>query len=246
MVPIFGVNQIDFPALPSDAFNGYNDPSEGIPSSWPGPGVGSIPARVRYPIVSIRPDIPSFNAGTLDGQFTHYIQTMPDGATITLWREGDANRFHHAPSDIQAMHERAYRLVREANPEIVYAQVVEAYTARHGDLEQYVSPFPDWYGMDGYPEATTDTPDDVFGAAIEVLGYGRHMVITETNSVGADGTLPDNPQWYTDCFNFALSMNMKLFMVYGDQTVKLSSADLTALEGIRTKCQTLGLDKRYE
>jgi len=237
MLPVFGLNKYVYTELPSDAYRGYNTPGIGIPGSWPGSGAAPIPATARLPIISIRPDVATFNSGTLDTPLRSFAMTIPVGSVITLWAEGDGARFGFKPADIVAMHQRAYDLIKGQQSECLYAQIVEGYTARHGSLAPYVMEYADLYLIDGYPESTADTPAEVFDPAHSVVSPYGPVGITETNSMGAAGKLPDNPIWYAQAWHYAKAYGYTTFMAYGGPTVVLTSADVAALTSIKRESE---------
>lgn len=241
MIPIFGINKEGYAALPSDAFRSYNPPKVGMPTTWPGPDGGPIPATTRYPVVSIRPDITQVNSGSLDGAIKAFAKTIPEGAVIAPWHEGDAARFKFIPGDFLQMHHRLRTLIKSVQPRCVYMQIVEGYTARHGMLAPFISPDVDMYGIDGYPELTSDTPGDVFGPAVKLLRGSKDICITETNATGAFGKLPDNKHWYYASWRYARHIGSPLYMVYTNPDVPIGADSLQALKTIQGYSQTLGL-----
>jgi len=222
-----------------DGFRGYNAPSAGVPAVWPGNGAGPIPNGIRKPFISIRPDITSFNTGALDAQISSYMKLCPPGSFLSLWAEGEAQRYPWTPEQIVTMHERALWLKFNANPAIWYGQIAETYAANHrADFASYICPGLDYYALDVYPEAAGQPIATTAAKALDAMtGLDSPRIgITEFDPRGASAKFPDDPSAFSDAWKFAQSEGMFVFMTY--MVEPYTTTDLAALKTINHDAQT--------
>jgi hypothetical protein len=201
------------------AYRGYNTPGEGVPGSWPGPSAGPLPPGASLPIISIKPDIKDVLSGALDKQLAAFAAQVPAGAWVTCWHEGERANEGHTTSDILGLHARCHKIFKAQSPHCLYGQIVTCYTATrasgHYPLGQWMAPGLDFYGLDGYQAAKTDTADSVFGAAArQITGAlgAAPLAIIEVNS-----SLPNSrPAWFSDTWAWAEANNCLTYLTYWD------------------------------
>lgn len=236
-------------------WRGYNPPSagfHGVPLSWPGGAAGAIPAGVTLPVVSIKPDISMVLAGTLDTQLATWFASVPSGAVVTLWAEGEASS-GQTPANIIAMHKHAYNIFKANAPAgAKYAQIFTTYTgytgSTHYPLNQWVCSTAnsgvklDLYGFDWYPNTNTTNAVNSITPAItqfnSVADSGSSIAISETNYTTGTGITwtGTQAQWFTDTWSWATSNNCEFYFPYFDNAHSVnwppSSGALTELTTI--------------
>lgn len=201
-------------ALP--AFRGYNRPTIGIPGSFPGPDVKAIPAGVTTPVISIKPDIRRLFTGNLDAKLEAFAKSVPAGAYVTLWHEGERANEHNASRDIKVMHAVARTLMKTANPALMYGQIFTSYSGTNTNrLAGWLAPGMDFYGIDAYANTETDLAEDILTPCanqITAISPGANIVVTECNTRFADS----RPAFLSSCFTWAYEKKCPMFMVYFD------------------------------
>jgi hypothetical protein len=201
------------------AYRGYNTPGEGVPSSWPGPSAGPIPPGASLPIISIKPNIADTLGGALDKQLAAFAEQVPAGAWVTCWHEGERANEGNTAADIKALHQHCHKIFKAQSPHCRYGQIVTCYTATrasgHYPLGQWMAPGLDFYGLDGYQAAKTDTADSVFGAAARQITGALGQVplaVIEVNS-----SLPNSrPAWFSDTWAWAEANTCLAYLTYWD------------------------------
>jgi hypothetical protein len=201
------------------AYRGYNTPGEGVPSSWPGPSAGPIPPGASLPVISIKPNIADVLGGALDKQLAAFAEQVPAGAWVTCWHEGERANEGNTAADITGLHQHCHKIFKAQSPHCLYGQIVTCYTATpasgHYPLGQWMAPGLDFYGLDGYQAAKTDTADSVFGAAARQItgALGKvPLAVIEVNS-----SLPNSrPAWFSDTWEWAQANNCLSYLTYWD------------------------------
>jgi hypothetical protein len=224
-------------------YRGYNTPAQGVPATWPGPGASPVPAAASLLIISIKPDINSVLSGSLDLQLAAFAAFVPAGAMVTCWHEGEATNNGFSTSQILGLHAHCYPIFKAASPGCQYGQIVTCYTATpasgHYPLGQWMAPGLDFYGLDGYQTAGSDTAASVFGNAatqIENAIGPVQLAVTECNS-----TIPaDRPAWFNSTWSWAQGNGCGTYFTYWDAAgtgssyawVPGDSATISALSAI--------------
>jgi hypothetical protein len=201
------------------AYRGYNTPGEGVPGSWPGPSAGPIPPGASLPIISIKPNIMDVLGGALDKQLAAFAEHVPAGAWVTCWHEGERANEGNTAASIKGLHEHCHKIFKAQSPHCLYGQIVTCYTATpasgHYPLGQWMAPGLDFYGLDGYQAARTDTADSVFGvAARQITGALGNvpLAVIEVNS-----SLPNSrPAWFSDTWAWAEANDCLSYLTYWD------------------------------
>lgn len=246
--PIFGTNKEATWSVVSTAvggiraYRGYDTPTVGIPTTWPGSSAGPIPSG-SLPMISIRPDIPSVISGSLDSQLAAFAKLVPAGAWVTCWSEGEAASKGYTAAQITGLHNRAYPIFKANSPNCLYGQMFTTYSATNGRITPYTAKGLDYYGLDVYPWTTTDTPAANMGATItqiQAAGVTGPFAVTETNNTAGSGAATASmarADWFTQGYAYAKSMNMLAFVTYWNPTLSglvwpPDSATITALSVI--------------
>jgi hypothetical protein len=216
-------------------WRGYNTPSTGggtgVPTSWPGGSAGSIPGGVTIPVVSIKPNVADVLAGTLDTQLSEWFASVPDGAVVTLWHEGETSG--NSPENLIAMHTHAFSLFNESAPSgAFYAQIFTNYTSytgsAHYPLNQWVCCAAnggvqlDMYGFDWYPYTdATDAVNSIEPAMTQFFSVAPSdsvICIPECNYTTGGGITwtGTQEQWFTDSWTWATENSAYFFFPYYD------------------------------
>src|SRR5882724_12330226 len=116
----FGVNDSTLAAFNKAGINPtmvrcYNPPTANVPVAFPGSSAKTTIAGGSQ-IVSIRPNIPDVLARKLDAQLKAYFASVPAGAYVTAWHEGEGARFNYTPAQILAMHDHLMDLFNGSAP----------------------------------------------------------------------------------------------------------------------------------
>jgi hypothetical protein len=226
-------------------FRGYDTPAQSPPATWPGTGASPMPAGVTLPVISIKPDIPTVLSGSLDTALSAFAALVPAGAMVTCWHEGEATSSGFTTSQILALHAHCYPIFKAASPGCLYGQIVTCYTANpasgHYPLGQWMAAGLDYYGLDGYQTATSDTAASIFGTAasqIEGALGSVPLAIMECNS----SIQASRPAWFSGTWSWAQANNCLTYFQYWDAPgsgtthtwVPGDSATIAALSSINT------------
>jgi hypothetical protein len=200
-------------------YRAYNTPAQGIPVTWPGPGASPVPAGVTLPVISIKPDIPTVLSGSLDAALAAFAALVPTGAMVTCWHEGETTSDGFTTTQILALHAHCYPIFKAVSPGCLYGQIVASYTATpasgHYPLGQWMAPGLDFYGLDGYQSATSDTATSIFGTAasqIEGALGSVPLAIMECNS----SIQASRPAWFSNTWSWAQANNCLAYFQYWD------------------------------
>lgn len=187
-----------------DGWRCYATPQVGVPLSWPGSSYGEPPAGVGFTIASIKPDVPSVIAGSLDEQLRQWVSGARPGDWATLWHEGETNE-GWTPNQIKAMHKHAHAVIKAARPDVHYGQISSAYTASpysaFHPLSQWITRGMDYQGIDGYrasPRATLQTTFEAARQQIIAAAPKAKIAVNEVNSI-RDG----RAQYLRDVYTWA-------------------------------------------
>ena len=110
-------------------YRGYDTPAQGTPASWPGPGASPLPEAASLQVISIKPNINEVLSGALDDQLRAFARSVPAGAMVTCWHEGEAAGNGYTTAQILSLHARCYPIFKAASPGCRYGQIVTCYTA---------------------------------------------------------------------------------------------------------------------
>jgi hypothetical protein len=238
-VPIVGANQTAPWALVQAAFGstpgyrGYNPPQDGVPSSYPGPGV-QIPAGVPASgqVVSIKPDLTSVLNGSLDATLATFFASMPAGAYVSLWHEAEINNIG-TQAQVIAMHTRAYGIFNANAPAACsYGQIVAVQSGFVGHSGYPLSAWMcspanggallDFYGMDNAPQNATITYADNINTCIAQMVAGGVPAngpwsICE-NGYHSTWAPQSQAQWYADGWAVAQAIGAIHYMSFFSPT----------------------------
>lgn len=190
---------------PFAGYRCYATPAQGVPVAWP-----VAPAGASFTILSIKPDIPTLLTGSLDSQLRSLVAGAAPGDWLTCWHEGETND-GWTPAQIKACHAHVWTVVHKARPDVLYGQIVSAYTASKASayypLSQWVAKRSngshlDFYGIDGYHAQAVQTISYVFDAAagqIRMVVPKGPLAVTETNSVQ-----PGRAAWLAAAYAWAV------------------------------------------
>jgi hypothetical protein len=237
---------------PVYGLRGYNTPAQGVPASWPGPGTGIIPAQVppSGQVISIKPNITQVLAGTLDGALATYFASMPNGAYVTCWHEGEiaAQKLGYTQAQVIAMHTRVFGIF-SANAPVAssYGQIIATYSAYSGGLGFPLGPWMctpanggallDFYGVDCYPITATSTfSDNIVTAMNAMIAAGvpasGPWTIPEVGASSTASSLWNGTpaQWLSDGWSFAQSIGAIHYNVYYNNNLGLSDLSWPPLD----------------
>ena len=231
---------------PFQGYRGYDAQGTGaaMPTTFPGPAAGPLPAGSSYWVISFGPDITNVLNGDYDTEIvayandaqTHAVNNGGGGVVLSAWKEGDIDG--PTPAQITALHAYMYQLIKPNAPDVLYGQIFSSYTANPASsnypLTQWMgtanglpvsnpdaTPL-DFYGLDGYKLGTGSTWANVFGygvTAIRGVFPDVPLAIPEINC-GADSNANPNPlwadraAWFTECWNQAVALNFLFMMTF--------------------------------
>lgn len=221
-----GINNAQWPTISATvpglqtalAYNGKAIGTNGIPASWPGPGIVFEPS-VPIQVVDFTPNpVTDVISGALDGLLTTFFEGAPDGSYLLPLHEVQSgqnlNQFGYTGAQIQAMDSHMMALKNSINPTLLYGRGFSTYEvySQGQNPTQYISEGVDFYSMDGYQTVATNTPDDIFGAMWDyiqaAIGSGADIKIVETNS-------SINPvTWIPAVYQWAIEHNITLLETY--------------------------------
>jgi hypothetical protein len=200
-------------------YRGYDTPAQGTPAAWPGPGASPLPEAASLQVISIKPNINEVLSGALDDQLRAFARSVPAGAMVTCWHEGEAAGNGYTTAQILSLHARCYPIFKAASPGCRYGQIVTCYTASrpsgHYPLGQWMAPGLDFYGLDGYQPASSHTVASVFGVAADQIRArlgNVPLAVTECNSA----VQPGRAEWFHDSWAWAQANKCLTYFTFWD------------------------------
>lgn len=212
----FGVNDLTLSAFNKVGINptlvrGYNPPNINVPTSFPGPDAKTT-IKDGTQVVSFRPNIKDVLAGKLDAKLETFFATVPSGAYVSAWAEGEGARFKYSPQQIIDLHAHLKPLFDASAPlDAFYGQIFMSYSA--SPMGRGITPFVcydlDFYGIDLYGDGT-NKPQDVLGAAWNQFPLTGRILVTESNTPNPSQAVV----WHSDAYRLSRNYGATAYMPY--------------------------------
>lgn len=204
----------------------YNNLATGVPASWSVSAAKNDPALgVQISYLSIKTDMTAAASGGLDAALTAFAKTMPAGAYLSWWPEGEAGRHNggsgYPAATFAAALKRVYQVMKSANSQINVGPCYMTYslTSGHG------FPLDNWYNgeladsgdfisWDGYNETVSGWKsfEQIMAPAVAWSRARSDLpiLVAETGSVADPSNAGRRKAWWQGVYDYATTIGMPI------------------------------------
>lgn len=200
----------------------YNNLADGVPASWSvSAAKNDVSLGVQFSWLSIKTDPAATASGSLDAQLAAFAMSMPAGAYLSWYPEGEAKRHGNNPSAFKTALRRVYQVMKAANSTIFVGPCFMTYTltaAAANDITQwFIDPITDsgdFISWDGYNESVSGWQPfaDIFAPAVAWSRARSNLpiLVAETGTIADPANAGRRQQWWQGVYDYAATIGMPI------------------------------------